>query len=743
MEIDYETLRRLAAAQGWTLQPAPTQPTSNAEHATSIQPTNTREAALGTQEASTTGQDGTTQLSVAAPPSVPGRIRASAPSRPVAFGRSTPSVQPCPTAASPTSTPPVDPPSATPPTSVLNSTLPPALATTTCTDLGAPRSSSAIRTTSSTRVARRTASGAPIGASANPRPATPVPAASPASTTAPTDLAIYEPTASEISAAETAVLAREVSRIKFRSAPIKIKFIGEEPRRKKGVRQTQVKVEEYLDVDRKMMDTIRSIMKLVLSRTPGVDMRETINNQPIKSSVMRAVKHTAQLIPEFQVYADYDYWPLEIIAARILRTSADNYQKANKRGGDQKLQEDDVEQASTGMDQESKAAPASSAQSWADTPPTSTTSETPQAPLVATESSVPSSIPHAAVSKDSETVDEVIANLTNNFDDMCVEGPAREPNEADEDLGPFTLPADLTGPARPLSLLSRPSASPTCAPPEVPAQPTSPITINSTATSTATSRSISKATSNVTATVAPNPTTTSQPVPTPVPTLAQAATATPRPTRRLQDQVAATPAIYDEIRKLKEMKLTKEQLAHFPESFRAALGLVGDPNDNPMPLERDPGLSASSLGTVARPPPYESDPDNDMDASSGLSEPSEDDKGLRTDPEAMDIDDETGPATKGAKGRKKTKCSSGQAGKGKKPAGGRRGAKATDEGAAPAVAGSSRQPARGGVSPEQQSDQVDQPSRRSTRQNGTQHASGNTGATSAPAAPKKKSYKKK
>ncbi|QRV96870.1 hypothetical protein RhiJN_24888 [Ceratobasidium sp. AG-Ba] len=195
------------------------------------------------------------------------------------------------------------------------------------------------------------------------------------------------------------------------------------------------------------------------------------------------------------------------------------------------------------------------------------------------------------------------------------------------------------------------------------------------------------------------------------------------------------------------MKLSKEQLAHFPESFRVALGLAETTDNSEAPLGHNATLATSPSRTVTRPPPYQSDLENNMDASSGLSGASEDEMGLQTDPDAMDIDEKPGLTTKAAKGRKKTAGSNGQAGRGKKIASGRQGAKAQDggangedRGAATATASSLRQPARSNVGPEQQTDQVSQPAGRTTQQDGAHRASANNSAPRA-SAPTKTSKK--
>ncbi|QRV96868.1 hypothetical protein RhiJN_24886 [Ceratobasidium sp. AG-Ba] len=300
MDMDEETFHKIAAAKGWTLLLASAQPTLNIKQATSSQPANDPEPSPCAQVNAPTGQDGASELNVSAPPFVPSQIRASAPPRPTAFSRSASSAQPRPSIApprpalSPSIASPADnSPAGTSPASAPVPTPSPAPVTTAATGPAQAQSSSFVQTTLSTRVARRTASGAPIGALANFHPATPAPAAPPAIS------ATNEPSAAEISAVEAALLA--------------------------WVREIQVKVEKYLGVDKKMMKTIPATTKLVLSRCPDVDMRETFKNQPIKSAVTRALKLTAKLMPEFQVYAKYNYWPLEIIAARILWNSANKY----------------------------------------------------------------------------------------------------------------------------------------------------------------------------------------------------------------------------------------------------------------------------------------------------------------------------------------------------------------------------------------------------------------------------------
>ncbi|QRV96869.1 hypothetical protein RhiJN_24887 [Ceratobasidium sp. AG-Ba] len=145
-------------------------------------------------------------------------------------------------------------------------------------------------------------------------------------------------------------------------------------------------------------------------------------------------------------------------------------------------------------------------------------SEEPQGPLVATRLSTPRSPSHPMVSKDAAAADDLVADLTHDFDDMRVDSSTQKANE-EEDLGPFNLPSSLTDPVQnqPSPQPSQLAASPNHTAAEAPAQPTSPVTINSTATSTATSRSISKATSNVTMALVPNPVAASQLVSTPIP----------------------------------------------------------------------------------------------------------------------------------------------------------------------------------------------------------------------------------
>ncbi|QRW01115.1 hypothetical protein RhiLY_00112 [Ceratobasidium sp. AG-Ba] len=841
MDLDDETLRAAIAARGWVLPLVQShQPAASAlatESTGSIVP-----AAL---------QDvPSTEPAVLAQPNAltSKRLKATAPAhRPNIFFHTNQPAQPSVTASpSVMSTPSHNPAPGLTPASVTPATTSqpvsaPASATTQAATSIKPtiaaRSLSAVRSTASARTARRAVSGAPLGASRPIRHTTPSLSQPNSRSATPvlSEPAQNEPDEAELTAGELAVLRREAMHIVSAGANIEVRYIGDEPPRQKGVRATAVKLDELIGLTSNMESTVRSIVKLSLKRTPGVDMRFTITKQPDRHAVTRAIGLIVPFIPTFQPYKAHDYWPLRIIAARLLRHSADAYQSQNTRPKDTEGERaaDEQEVANTGEvetgssvhkedpaartapDRDITTAPAGTvatapvspvttapagdalaaftgdatgvpafpvatavavAAAAAPATPTPATTLTPitapaPAPVASCASSeriAPMVSGASVVAKHSAIHSRNIAQLTQDVGHMSVDDPPHAANEEEEDLGPFQLPAELTRTAQPQPStmspepVSTPEPQVSFDPTHSPPRPEPSITINSTATSTATSRSISKATSTVTAPGIPTSRTSPQrsgvPVGSRTPTSPVQHTASPprapQTPRRPTNPRPSDPTSPDVFAQLRNVmgSLNKDQLKHIPDHLKNVLFMIKKVNPSDVPLDDDAVLAAATpKNDATRPPPYQSDPDNDMDVSSGLSEVSEDGRGLQTGSNPMDIDDESGAAP--GKRTRKPKPKPAKAAKGTKvvndatsSAGAKRGAKKADS-AEPAagkknnrrkdetngVAGSSSQ----GAPNNPGSEQAAQPSRRATRQNSAQHL-GNAAATSAPAARKKR-----
>ncbi|QRW06968.1 hypothetical protein RhiLY_05967 [Ceratobasidium sp. AG-Ba] len=496
------------------------------------------------------------------------------------------------------------------------------------------------------------------------------------------------------------------------------------PPRQKGVRATAVKLDELIGLTSNMESTVR-IVKLSLKRTPGVDMRFTITKQPDRHAVTRAIGLIVPFIPTFQPYKAHDYWPLRIIAARLLRHSADTYQSQNTRPKDTEGERaaDEQEVANTGEvetgssvhkedpaartapDRDITTAPAGTVATapvspvttapagdlWlpllvtlrecllfllplllllplpAPATPTPATTLTPitALPLLLSLLARPANVSHlwSLEPPSSPSTLRSIPAISHNSHrtlDMSVDDPPHAANKEEEDLGPFQLPAELTRTAQPQP--STMSPEPVSTPePQVSFDPTHPLVQSHLLPST---RQLPPRLPhgpsqrlrlllplqvfqllahrlNALASQFGSRTPTSPVQHTASPPRAPQ---TPRRPTNPRPSDPTSPDVFAQLRNVMG-SLNEDQLKHIPDHLKNVLFMIKKVNPSDIPLDNDAVLAAATpKNDATRPPPYQSDPDNDMDVSSGLSEVSEDGRGLQTGSNPMDIDDESGAA---------------------------------------------------------------------------------------------------
>ncbi|KAF8594857.1 hypothetical protein BDV93DRAFT_515447 [Ceratobasidium sp. AG-I] len=619
--ITEEELFALALARGWTAPPA-----ASAQPAAPTQPVLSTQSAITAALAATVGAEPSAPAQPALPVwiSQPDR-RPSAPSRPFAATRPRPLTRPNPTtlpalpAAPAQSAPPLSA-SLTIPAQSVVSTQP--VVPTPSTALAEPaaltRSTAPNWSMGPARVARQAISNShltvakPTGRLARAGAGAPPPR--------------------ELSTNEVLELHYRLSKVLNNAAPFEIKFVDTDP----GGRRTRVNVQRLLGLSSNAFQAIREILKIALERTPGIDLTQTITNQGSNYLIVRAIQYVLPILPGFEVYKEVDYWPLQCIASKLFRNWANGSQ--TKQRAKAALE--------AGSEAESNAAPTGEQAIKSEVDPNGEIGAQPtpleSSPTFSLEKSATPGAPTARLIQGAPVVieDNVVANMTHDLGNMSVD-PVREQVFPDEEVPePFALPADLAGatstrtPAliQPVSALS----TPVHATVQRSIQPdTPPINIAFTATATATSRSVSKATAAVATTV------------TITPLVAPQTPAVKPPAESL-----ITPGLLERIYKLKDSDLTDTQLNHFPAGARASLLALRNMKPNDIPVNADAVFTASpTQATAFHPPPYQSISDDGTDeASSGLSEPEDSEKGLATDRENMEVDEGEGIVAGGRKG---------------------------------------------------------------------------------------------
>ncbi|KAG9081080.1 hypothetical protein FRC07_014663 [Ceratobasidium sp. 392] len=326
------------------------------------------------------------------------------------------------------------------------------------------------------------------------------------------------PTACKLTAAELTELCLELQQILDGVDPFDIPFVGDKP---PGIRSISVDVQGLLGLTNQAFAVLRQLVKTSLQRTPGVNMTVTITQQASYYLVLRAFKPILAIVPGLKAYEAYDYWPLDCLAHKVFWTTANKYashKRARNRRADAVLGEDEavegqVAENEVARNEGTEAPPAQPEPSAQPEPPVQPEAPAqPEAPPARSgvEPTVNPEAPTAPTTASTRKVDDDIMDITDGFSQMQMN---RNPDQEDEEeMGPFTLPPDLTGPGptRAPAAPSEPASAPTpSTPPHASRSPansnTLPINITSTATATATLRSISKAASTVTNTATPAP----------------------------------------------------------------------------------------------------------------------------------------------------------------------------------------------------------------------------------------------
>ncbi|KAF8593469.1 hypothetical protein BDV93DRAFT_566518, partial [Ceratobasidium sp. AG-I] len=325
-----------ALAKGWTAPPA-----------TSAQPTAPTQPVSSTQLAATVGQKPTMSAPLALPtrPSQPIR-QPSAPSRPFAATRPSwlkPTVPtgPAQPAKPAQSAPPL--PSSTVPVQLAVSaqTANPTLPTEPAHPTTSTRSTAPARPTGPARVARQAATNSPItGAGPTGRPSRNLTGTGP-------------PPPRKLSTPEIAELHFELNKLMDGVDPFEIKYVDTNP----GGRKTRVNVKELLDLSDDSFRVIRKILRTTLSRTPGIDMTQTMNNQGSHFLIIRAIHYALPILPGFEVYKEDDYWPLQCIASRLFRNGANLVQNKQRTKARRELENKGNANAGAGSGAELNAAP--------------------------------------------------------------------------------------------------------------------------------------------------------------------------------------------------------------------------------------------------------------------------------------------------------------------------------------------------------------------------------------------------
>ncbi|KAG9088673.1 hypothetical protein FS749_001981 [Ceratobasidium sp. UAMH 11750] len=425
---------------------------------------------------------------------------------------------------------------------------------------------------------------------------------------------------SETTAPDNSVFLSELTQIRAGGGVIRIAFIGAEPQ-VKG-RKSALNIKRLLKMDPEGWTTVRRLVKTCLQKTSGINMTLSYTRQESLGIIQRACRRVLPVLPEFEVYAGHDYWPLNHIAQTVLRTASNNHQSRRRARARREQAEANPQEEAEDEDaddiiedmEEPEVTPINSANP--EPQPGTARNETVNAPVT--------------------TEDDMVADLTQNIGNMSVD-PVSALFDDEVNSEPFTLPAEFAG-GNPIQASSTPSQPTPSFPPASP-EP-SPLVITSTVTSTATSGSFSNATSTVSATGA-----STLPVAPTTPT-------------RAPTHIATSPDLLAKLRKL--TSLSAAQCGHLPPAFLNILQAMDglDPN---LELDTEAILAAtpaSNNGVV--PPPYpgrelEPDPDTDDLGSTGDSEDPQ------ADLEGMDVDKVEGPSG-GKGGRKKGNAATGKKG---------------------------------------------------------------------------------
>ncbi|KAG9090434.1 hypothetical protein FRC06_001085, partial [Ceratobasidium sp. 370] len=279
------------------------------------------------------------------------------------------------------------------------------------------RSTAPVRTTSSARAVRRSVSGSILAASQSARHNM-VP-------TVQQSAELTVPAQRQLTSRESTALLTELAQIRDSEEKITFAFIGRRPSLD-GQRKTSLDVKALLELSNEGWGTLRRVVKTSLQRTPGIDMTKTATMQASQSVIDQAIKQVVAILPDFEAYAAYDYWPLDITVHKVLRSSTNTTQSRKRKKEGRRA---NLEQAAG----ESNANVDNSGVTNGKEVEEPVHVEVPSAVVHTPE------VPNTAVT----TQDEVVANLAQDMGNMSVDVPWAQ----DEEMAPapFTLPADLTG----------------------------------------------------------------------------------------------------------------------------------------------------------------------------------------------------------------------------------------------------------------------------------------------------------
>ncbi|KAG9120133.1 hypothetical protein FRC07_004506 [Ceratobasidium sp. 392] len=679
MNMTQQDFFAFARANEWTLQPTPTQPTA------AVQPTANVELTVSTQPttANPLNAPQTTLIQLTAPehtivtPAEQPANQPLAPSQPVTqvWSNALPRSAPPPWSAPPprsapltrlnTSTP-LNPQTwqagfvlSTAPVSP--STTPSSFASSTATTQSTPLQSTA---------PAQPAAPAPQPVAPAPQPVAPVQSTAPArravsgpgslaaarrnhraaAQSAPQSEGKLDPLLAhrKLNMHELTELCHELTRVLELLDPFDIPYIGSKP---KGKRMIAIDVQALLGLTDEGYDCIQEIVKRALQRTPGINMTLTYTQQVSRMLIIRAHKQVMAVMPGFKAYVIHNYWPLDVVAHKVLHVSTGGYQsrarakenhiaaRAAQANPESEVPGEHAELVTQPEVQPTTPSEVPSDPAGASVAPNNIAG--PTAPNNPTGPATPNDLagPADPVAPDSapagpttltgsapvNTAENDLMDITRSFRQMAVDP---DQSEDEEDAGPFSLPPELSRPnpnqtssphgeLAPPPALATPLRRSNC---QAAAQPNpSSINVSSTVNATSTLRSVSKANSKVTTTVTSAP-----------PAAAQT------PTRKPAKQTMS-PGLLRQLQAIQSRNLSSTKLAQLPASICAALDAMKNLDMSNIPIDADAMLLASSPvkndGSV--PPPYEADNNGD---DSELSDAPQGVRTLESSGEDMDID---------------------------------------------------------------------------------------------------------